>query len=335
VELNPKRDKNNKSGIGRQETEMQLCFVGTPSCGKSTLVTLLHLRANELLMKKKKFILSRNVGYRSRGTRDDGLDLDMMADKLRHGYPVPATPPVEGVRQALMLFSFRTWFVGKRDLGISVVDSGGELQQELFELLPEGLKWSDDAFEKIRIRTRVSRQQYEQFIKTVFDSEAFLFVIDAKKAFEQAGRQDGARQDRSLATFIRNIHAYKELNVLTTPRLKGFGIFLTRLDKVPQLANIDKNLNGNNGDLLETFISQYLVLGRAALQSLCDDFKIKPMLFYHMLNEAQGYGQKDAPWYKVSSDKLTIEYSRDQYNSLIKWFRTLVKKKYDYCGPLI
>jgi len=47
---------------------MQVCFVGIGESGKTTTITLLHLRAMELH-------LENTMGYHVRSTDDGGLDL--------------------------------------------------------------------------------------------------------------------------------------------------------------------------------------------------------------------------------------------------------------------
>jgi hypothetical protein len=300
---------------------MNLCFVGTSECGKTTVVTLLHMRARELMLQKKKLFSPNSMIYRWSGDKDGGLDLPGNADVLSRGFPIPATPPIQGVRQSLMIFSFKnTYMLQNKELSISVVDSAGGLQQEIFALLPQRLQWTENDFETIRDRNRgMTRAVYEKFVNSVFGSEAFLFVVDAEKAIQEKGNLSGGRQERSLEFFISNIQAYKTVNAATSI-LKGFGVLVTKTDRIQGMLDVLDRAQ------LERFMAENLTNGWAALLSLCNDFKIRPRLFYNFLHPTAEFGQAGQRWFNLDSNQ-NLEYPRDQYDLSISWFRGLAQKK--------
>jgi hypothetical protein len=301
---------------------MKLCLLGTSGSGKSTTVTLLHWKAKQLEEKDK-------IRYSWEAT-DSGMNLDGQLGRLIRGFMLFPNEPKEGARYAIMHFKFRTWLLYRRLLDIYTTDSGGGLQKELFRPLPQGIVPDENQFLEIQKRVGdIERAVYERFINTVFDSEAFLFILDADQATQQINNLKGDRQDESLSTFIMNIQKYKR-KYYKYSKLKGFGLLLSKTDQIPQLATVG---HAPTIDQITDFASLYLPSGWKSLISLEHEFKIQRALFYNMLHPT-GEQDREKPYFKVNA-RNSIIYPDEQYYEIVEWLRQLVKKPYDLFNTLV
>jgi hypothetical protein len=285
------------------------------------MITLLHLRATELHLDKK-------MVYRARPTEDGGLFMDQLAQELRRGREIPMTEIEANVCKALIYFSFPTLIpFRKKELAVLVVDGAGELQQYLFRPLLSGNGRPDiDRVMRELAGFKITQDECELFFSSILDADAYLFAVDGQQACsEQNGGKPKFKnwpfQETALSGFTRNIIGYKDLNK-SSPRPKGFGILITKADGID---------NGNfDPEHLEQFMTQNLVLGWAALSSLCAHHRIKPKLFYHQLHPVQQPNPKD-PGQKyeveVSPGRSMITYPTDQYDGIIDWFHSLAHEK--------
>ena len=107
---------------------MQVCFVGNAKNGKSTALTLLHLRATDLEGERK---LKYEITPVSKGV----LNLLDFGHELSRGRQVPANPMLsqDNVCRAYIDFTFPALipFI-KKKLEVDALDGAGELQEQLF-----------------------------------------------------------------------------------------------------------------------------------------------------------------------------------------------------------
>jgi len=295
---------------------MQVCFVGNAKNGKSTALTLLHLRATELEGERK-------LNYEITPVSQGVLDLIDFGHELNRGRPVPANPmlPKDNVCRAYIDFTFPSLIpCTKKKLEVNAVDGAGELQEQLFRssIGRNGDVLVDDILKRLEDRGifNVPAEELSRFFGSVLDSDAYLFTINAKDAVVEMRTtpkdKKGPPEGLALDHFVTNVRFYKKSKKQS---LKGFGILLTHTDAVP---------NGNfNPNYMEQFMETYMNQGWIRLEGLCHAHKIPRMLFYHRLYRLQAPDPDDTSHeYEVEGN--SIRYPTEQYDRIILWLHSMV-----------
>lgn len=291
---------------------MNLSFIGTVQSGKTTAVTLLHLKSLQMQLDHK-------INYRP-VVSQDGVDLFKLGEDLRNGRPVSPTDPRDGFRRAQMEFSFPSLMRDKR-LQVSTVDASGELMGKLLRALPDvGYDLAD--MEDKLATWGLSKEEADIIWDNILNCEAFVCVVDGVESARDTSGVSDIYQDTGLAHFISNLKKFKDHN-RNSPRLKGLGILVTKTDEV----NMPLLPRDPDPSQIDAFMRVNMFQSYGSITQLCQASKVQPTFFYHHLRPSEtdsGNGNGKGPRFRVDKSTRMVEYPEDQYEGMIDWFRTLV-----------